>query len=86
MDRISSDQAMWTLHQLVFLAHVDDILIIGSYVALHKHISSKFKFNELGPTVVYIGIYIIRDRPNKQLFLDQAPYVNENLGDFKMTN
>jgi len=53
--------------------------------SLKNHLASKYKFKDLGPAGLYTGIYIIRDRNQHRLFLDQAPYVSEILEDYKMT-
>jgi len=89
MTKISNDQAIWILHHLILVAHVDDVLICGDTehsTGLMKHLASKYKFKDLGPAGLYTGIYIIRDRNHHRLFLDQAPYVSEILEDYNMTN
>ena len=88
MVRTSSDQAIWThgVMQLILLAHVDDVLLIGKSKSLREHIGSTYKFKYLGPASLFSGIYIIRDRPSGRLFLDQAPYVRDILDEFQMTH
>ena len=86
MQRISTDQAIWVAGQLILLAHVDYVLMVGASQSLTQHISSHYQFKELGPASLYTGIYIIRDRANHRLYLDQAPYINGILDEFCMSN
>lgn len=89
MKRISHDQAIWRLLHIAVSAHVDDIMIIGrkaEAASLKNFLANRYKFKDLGPTVKYIGVYILRDRENKRLLLNQAPYVQEILDSLDMAN
>lgn len=41
--RVSSDQAMWILHHLALLGHVDDVLIIGNSNSLRSYIRTQYR-------------------------------------------
>lgn len=90
MQRVNSDQAIWIQREplLLILAHVDDVLIIGSPSTVSKiktAIADRYKFKDLGPVTKYTGFHIKRDRKNRRLFLSQSPYVSEILDEFAMS-
>lgn len=90
MQRINSDQAIWIQRNplLLILAHVDDVLIIGSPSSLSHikaTIATRYKFKDLGPVTKYTGFYIHRNRAHRNLYLSQSPYVSEILEEFNMS-
>ena len=91
MARVSSDQALWMVPgQLEFvLAHVDDLIFIGSpsHVTSRKSLlAAKFEFKDLVPASTFVGVRFTRDRQRRQILLDQLPYVLEILDEFQLTN
>lgn len=87
--RVSHDQAIWKKNKMAVSAHVDNIVLIGtrtSTTALKSHLSRAYKFKDLGPVNRYLGVFILRDRQNNRLVLDQAPYVQEILEGVGMMN
>ena len=89
MHRINADQTIWILDLFILVAHVDDVLLVGLRAKIDEmkwRIALTYRFKDLGPVVKYMGIHIIRNRKTRRLFLDQAPYVDEILEKFDMTN
>ena len=89
MTRTEADQALWLKILVFLLAHVDDILIVGNKnetAGIKTYLSSVFKFKDLGDAHHFLGLVITRDRKNRRLYIDQAPYIREILGEFKMEN
>jgi len=87
--RTEADQALWLKILIFLLAHVDDILIVGNKnetAGVKAHLSSAFKFKDLGNVHHFVGLVITRDRKNHRLYIDQAPYVRKILDKFKMEN
>ena len=68
-------------------SHVDDF-IIGASAAqkrdLHDYLSTHLTNTDLGPISIYVGISIIRDRPNRIIRLHQTGYIDDILGRFNM--
>lgn len=89
MKRITHDQAIWKLRCLSLSAHVNDVLMCGDLDkvnTLKQHLAKAYRFKDLGASGKYVGVYFIRDRKNRRLYLDQAPYVKEILEEFNMAN
>jgi len=69
---------------------VDDITfasksveILDSFVV---EMSKYFKLRDLGKTSLLLGISIMRDRPNRKLWLSQKQYIMNKLEEFKMAD
>ena len=85
----TADQALWIRQLHFLLSHVDDVLIVGNRTEVDStkdHLNCHYKFKDLGPVSKYIGMVITRDRPNRRLCIDQAPYVHDILDEFQMSN
>ena len=88
MLRLPNDQASWISQSPepeFTLAHVDDLLFIGSRQqtsARKALLASKYEFKDLGPAFTFIGLQITRDRTNRRVYIDQGPYVLEILEEF----
>lgn len=65
----------------MILLYVDDILIVGcdiSYINLVKQsLAERISIRDLGEAKHFLGISIIRDRPNRRLWLSQEQYINK---------
>ena len=92
MIRLPNEQAFWmcpavhpTDHPEFTLAHVDDLLFIGTkqQTAIRKSLlASKYEFKDMGPASTFTGLQITRDHPNRRVYIDQVPYVLEILEEF----
>ncbi|KAK2072083.1 hypothetical protein P8C59_006459 [Phyllachora maydis] len=65
-----------TCHFIV--TYVDDCLFIGpdiGYITdLKKRLNKVYAIEDLGPAAYFLGVQIIRDRPNRRLWLNQSQY------------
>ena len=85
----TADQGLWIRRLHFLLSHVDDVLIVGNRTEVNStkdHLKSHYKFKDLGPVSKYIGLVITRDRLDRRLCIDQAPYVHDILDEFQMSN
>ncbi|KAK2066416.1 hypothetical protein P8C59_000240 [Phyllachora maydis] len=68
-----------TCHFIV--TYVDDCLFIGPNIGyitdLKKRLNKVYAIEDLGPAAYFLGVQIIRDRPNRRLWLNQSQYVEE---------
>ncbi|KAK2066671.1 hypothetical protein P8C59_000465 [Phyllachora maydis] len=65
-----------TCHFIV--TYVDDCLFIGPNIGyitdLKKRLNKVYAIEDLGPAAYFLGVQIIRDRPNRRLWLNQSQY------------
>ncbi|KAK2069118.1 hypothetical protein P8C59_003723 [Phyllachora maydis] len=65
-----------TYHFIV--TYIDDCLFIGpdiGYITdLKKRLNKVYAIEDLGPAAYFLGVQIIRDRPNRRLWLNQSQY------------
>ncbi|KAK1918670.1 hypothetical protein P3342_001719 [Pyrenophora teres f. teres] len=87
---LASDPGIFTKGLLFVAIYVDDLLIAGAdldaIAALKSALSARFEMSDLGECHYYLGMEIIRDRPNHTLRLSQAGYLAKILQDFGMAN
>ena len=72
---------------LVIVLYVDGMFIgkgKGLIVELKSHLSKKLEMKDLGATRHILGMEIIRDRKNRNLWLGQSKYVDTILKRFNM--
>ncbi|KAK2072023.1 hypothetical protein P8C59_006400 [Phyllachora maydis] len=67
-----------TCHFIV--TYVDDCLFIGPNIGyitdLKKRLNKVYAIEDLGPAAYFLGVQIIRDRPNRRLWLNQSQSLN----------
>ncbi|KAK2069376.1 hypothetical protein P8C59_003962 [Phyllachora maydis] len=77
-----------TCHFIV--TYVDDCLFIGPHIGyitdLKKRLNKVYTIEDLGPAAYFLGVQIIRDRPNRRLWLNQLQYVEEAVSRFNLAN
>jgi hypothetical protein len=67
--------------------HVDDLIIGGKSIDWVKNLlSTRFEMVDLGKDSFVLGIRIVRDRPNRQIFLVQDQYIKNILKEFGMAD
>ncbi|KAK2073377.1 hypothetical protein P8C59_007665 [Phyllachora maydis] len=70
-----------TCHFIV--TYVDDCLFIGPNIGyitdLKKRLNKVYAIEDLGPAAYFLGVQIIRDRPNRRLWLNQLQYLSRSL-------
>jgi len=64
---------------LYLILYVDDVTLFGSSMedieALKTALSTRFEMTDMGEIQSYLGIRILRDRPNRRLEIDQSRYL-----------
>jgi len=70
------------------VSYVDDCLIIGPGIskiqALKRQIHKAYAIEDRGPASFFLGVRIIRDRPNRTLWLSQSQYIEEAIRTFNL--
>ncbi|KAK2075463.1 hypothetical protein P8C59_009589 [Phyllachora maydis] len=77
-----------TYHFIV--TYVDNCLFIGPNIGyitdLKKRLNKVYAIEDLGPAAYFLGVQIIRDRPNRRLWLNQSQYVEEAVSRFNLAD
>ncbi|KAK2067130.1 hypothetical protein P8C59_000890 [Phyllachora maydis] len=72
------------------VTYVDDCLFIGPNIGyitdLKKRLNKVYAIEDLGPAAYFLGVQIIRDRPNRRLWLNQLQYVEEAVSRFNLAD
>ncbi|KAK2066235.1 hypothetical protein P8C59_000070 [Phyllachora maydis] len=72
------------------VTYVDDCLFIGPNIGyitdLKKRLNKVYAIEDLGPAAYFLGVQIIRDRPNRRLWLNQSQYVEEAVSRFNLAD
>ncbi|KAK2073782.1 hypothetical protein P8C59_008031 [Phyllachora maydis] len=70
-----------TCHFIV--TYIDNCLFIrpniGYITDLKKRLNKVYAIEDLGPAAYFLGVQIIRDRPNRRLWLNQLQYLSRSL-------
>ncbi|KAK2073203.1 hypothetical protein P8C59_007501 [Phyllachora maydis] len=77
-----------TCHFIV--TYVDDCLFIGPNIGyitdLKKRLNKVYAIEDLGPAAYFLGVQIIRDRPNRRLWLNQSQYIEKAVSRFNLAD
>ncbi|KAK2070934.1 hypothetical protein P8C59_005394 [Phyllachora maydis] len=77
-----------TCHFIV--TYIDDCLFIGPNIGyitdLKKRLNKVYAIEDLGPAAYFLGVQIIRDRPNRRLWLNQLQYIEEAVSRFNLAD
>ncbi|KAK2068921.1 hypothetical protein P8C59_003535 [Phyllachora maydis] len=72
------------------VTYIDDCLFIGPNIGyitdLKKRLNKVYAIEDLGPAAYFLGVQIIRDRPNRRLWLNQLQYVEEAVSRFNLAD
>lgn len=75
-------------NSILVTTHVDDFLIAGKkgqeLTQFKENLANQFKVDDLGPVQFYCGIRIVRDLPNRKVYLLQDAYITKILERFGM--
>ena len=73
---------------IIIAIFVDDLLLLGPYLAeisnLKKQLGDRFRMRDMGPISWYLGMEVIRDRPNRTLYINQSAFTQRMLEDLEM--
>ncbi len=89
--RLEHDHFVFSHKNIIIIAiFVDELLLLGSYLAeisnLKKQLGDRYCIRDMGPISWYLGVQIIRDRPNRTLYINQSAFTQRMLEDLKMEN
>ncbi|KAK2073050.1 hypothetical protein P8C59_007359 [Phyllachora maydis] len=77
-----------TCHFIV--TYVDNCLFIGPNIGyitdLKRRLNKVYAIEDLGPAAYFLGVQIIRDRPNRRLWLNQSQYIEEAVSRFNLAD
>ncbi|KAK2069244.1 hypothetical protein P8C59_003841 [Phyllachora maydis] len=77
-----------TCHFIV--TYIDNCLFIGPNIGyitdLKKRLNKVYAIEDLGPAAYFLGVQIIRDRPNRRLWLNQSQYIKEAVSRFNLAD
>jgi hypothetical protein len=86
--RSNEDHNLHLSVRLAIVIYVDDLLLFSSSLVeitnMKISLSRKYEMTDLGKMCQFLGMWIVRDRPNKRLFLHQIPYVSNVLNSVGM--
>ncbi|KAK2072112.1 hypothetical protein P8C59_006488 [Phyllachora maydis] len=72
------------------VTYIDNCLFIGPNIGyitdLKKQLNKVYTIEDLGPAAYFLGVQIIRDRPNRRLWLNQSQYVEEAVSRFNLAD
>ena len=77
-------------HTCIVILYVDDLLLMGDSKPFIEEVKRKLKLEyqmtDLGPVERFLGLRIRRERRKRQIFVDQAEYIQTVLERFQMHN
>ncbi|KAM4062471.1 reverse transcriptase (RNA-dependent DNA polymerase) [Hirsutella rhossiliensis] len=91
IDRTDEEPCVFTNGKILALVYVDDILILNprqekkAVNDLVQHLQSKYDLRE-EEFKWYLGIRVVRDRPNRKIYLCQDAYVEKIARKFKLSD
>ena len=79
---ISDESTYYNVQFSIFIVtYVDDFLIFGPSIKeinrLKEKITEIFDIKDLGPIHYFLGIQILRDRPNRTIKINQSTYIQQ---------
>ena len=73
----------------IIAVHVDDLMILAKNISemesLKGSLKLQFKMEDMGQLHYYVGVCIVQDKENKQVFLHQGQYIEKMLKTFGQT-
>ena len=82
-------QRLESREYVYLLLYVDDILVACKYIAdldiLKQQLKSVFEMKDLGPTQKILGIYITRDKRERNIKISQGDYIKKVLDRFNLS-
>lgn len=77
-------------HKGIIIIYVDDLILIHQdkdiVDLMRSQLSAKYELRDLGPIHHYLGMRIVRDRPNKTIWISQESYIQRILSRHHMEN
>jgi hypothetical protein len=74
----------------IIVVYVNDLILItrgkASITQLKEQLLKRYKSRNLGPVGFYLGIRVLRDRPNRSISLSMDSYVDCVVEEYHLTN
>ena len=75
---------------VIIVTYVDDMLITGPNTEginlIKKQLHQEFEMEDMGPATYFVGVRLIRNRPNRSIALLQDTYINKIVKKYDMVN
>jgi hypothetical protein len=88
MHQVIGQLCLFTNGSVILFFYVDDIVLIGRNLEeiedFKKALISRYEMRDLGNLQWFLGIRIIRDRPNRRILLSQDAYIEKLISKFKL--
>ncbi|KAJ6436334.1 reverse transcriptase family protein [Purpureocillium lavendulum] len=91
INRTDEEPCVFTNGKILVLVYVDDILVVGprqekeAIDVLVRHLQSKYDLRE-EDFRWYLGIRVVRDRPNRRIYLCQDAYIDKVARKFRLSD
>ena len=90
--QIPGAECLYTNGHIIIYFYIDDTIAMyhikykAEYLDFKQKLFAIYKFNDLGPLQWFLGIKVIRDRPNRTIWLSQQSYVEKMASTYSITN
>ena len=87
---VSEDQCLYTSEHLMIFYFVDDLVILCRREdnkikeQFKKDLTKRYEMRDLGGLSWFLGVRVVRDRPQKKIWLCQDSYVDKIVNRFKL--
>jgi hypothetical protein len=75
---------------VIIVTYIDDMLITGpnpkDIAAVKKALQDEFEIDDIGPITYFVGVRIVRNRPNRTITLIQDAYIHKILKKYGFEN
>ena len=87
--RLEHDLCVFSHENGIIIAiFVDDLLLLDPYLTeisnLEKELGDRFRMRDMGPISWYLSMEVIRDQPNRTLYINQSAFTQRMLEDLEM--
>ncbi len=75
---------------IIIAIFVDDLLLLGPYLEemsnLKETFGDRFRIRDIEPISWYLGMEVIRDQPNRTLYINQSAFTKRMLEELEIEN
>ena len=89
--RVNEDHSVYIHHNdIIVVIYVDDLLLIDSSISninlLKMKLSHRFRIKDLNSINFYLSMHVIRNRPNRTIYVHQSAYIRRVIEARDMTD
>ena len=85
-EQLTVDSCIFVRGDVILILYVDDKAVAAptqaEVTAVGEEIGKEFEIKSLGTVKSFLGIQFVRDRPNRRIYMHQAPYIEKILKKF----